>query len=91
MYRPASRSLAVLILSLFLAMPLCAAALPGFEPGRAAPTPLVSQLWEWLTGVLRSEVGCSIDPNGLCILISGESVAPAERADEAIPKDGRRR
>jgi hypothetical protein len=82
MSRPSLRTFAVLVLSLSLGTPLCAAARPGFEAGRAkpehpAPADLVYQLWGWFTGVW-SAVGCSIDPGGLCLVSTGGISTSAE-------------
>jgi hypothetical protein len=64
MSRSVVRRTAVLfVLSVLLAAPWSAAA-PRQIP-RAAPAPLVSRLWSRLT-VLWSDIGCIIDPNGLC-------------------------
>jgi hypothetical protein len=64
MSRSVVRRTAVLfVLSVLLAAPWSAAA-PRQIP-RAAPAPLVSQLWSRLTA-LWSDIGCGLDPNGLC-------------------------
>jgi hypothetical protein len=58
------RPLAVLLLSLTLAVPWCAAAAPpDVSPVAPASPDLLARLWSWLTGVW-AEVGCGIDPGG---------------------------
>jgi hypothetical protein len=56
------RTAALFVLSVLLAAPWSAAAR---QIPRAAPAPLLSQLWSRLTA-LWSDIGCIIDPSGLC-------------------------
>jgi hypothetical protein len=58
------RAAALFVLSLLLAAPWAAA-----EPRqghRAAPAPLLGQLWSQLTA-LWGDIGCIIDPSGRCL------------------------
>ena len=51
---------AVLLLTLALTVPWCAAAAPS-----AAPPDLLSRLWLFVTS-LWGDIGCHLDPNGGC-------------------------
>jgi hypothetical protein len=67
---PLRRLFAVLVVSLALTTPLCAAASRDSVPGRArqaASTPShLFGLWDWLVSLWATDGGCTIDPNGHC-------------------------
>jgi hypothetical protein len=57
------RAAVLFVLSVLLAAPWSAAA--PRQNHRAAPAPLLDQLWSRLT-TLWSDIGCIADPGGLC-------------------------
>jgi hypothetical protein len=66
--RPLRRTLAVLVVSLALATPLCEAASRATAPhraGRVSPASHLPGPWDWVRNVW-AKAGCSIDPGGAC-------------------------
>ncbi|HEX4960020.1 MAG TPA: hypothetical protein VF173_04220 [Thermoanaerobaculia bacterium] len=92
---PLARSVLLLLLALFAAVPFVSAAAPpdravSYEAGRFVSPPLFSRLWSWLTAIWEKN-GCGIDPHGNCLPGTGAAPAPLPTAAKgcSIDPDGR--
>lgn len=60
------RAVLLLVLTLIVAAPIQAAGPAGNPPAESAAKSILTQVWDFLTGVWARS-GCDIDPNGRCV------------------------